>query len=238
MALGHFSKRPLFLQVRDALAERMVRGVWKPGTAMPNEIELAREYGVSTGTMRKALEVLEGERLISRQQGRGTFVNDQTAGEFAKRFTNIHAEGGERISGTVELGEFDRMTATEAQCERLRLQINDAVFHMKCVRVHRGQPYMVEEVFLPARLFPGFIADSVDHDIVALAQQHGLLMGRAEERISTASAPPAVARTLGIAPSTPIIVLDRVIYTLDGTPIEWRLAQCHFREQYYLASLN
>ena len=49
------SSRSLYLQVRDALAERIAKGAWRPGALIPNEGELAREFGVSPGTMRKAL---------------------------------------------------------------------------------------------------------------------------------------------------------------------------------------
>ena len=71
-----FSKRPLYLQVRDALAARIAAREWKPHVAVPNESDLAREFGVSAGTMRKALELMRQERLLTRRQGRGTFVND------------------------------------------------------------------------------------------------------------------------------------------------------------------
>src|SRR5262245_36034582 len=61
------SKRALYLQVWDALAERITSGAWKPGTAVPNESDLAREFGVSLGTMRKALELMEARRLVTRR---------------------------------------------------------------------------------------------------------------------------------------------------------------------------
>jgi GntR family transcriptional regulator len=70
MPTSHFSTRPLYLQLRDALAERVAAGEWKPGTAIPNESDLAREFGVSAGTMRKALDLLEDEHLVTRRQGR------------------------------------------------------------------------------------------------------------------------------------------------------------------------
>ena len=57
MASYSFSTRPLYLQLRDALAERIATRQWQPGTCIPNEHELAREFGVSTGTMRKALGI-------------------------------------------------------------------------------------------------------------------------------------------------------------------------------------
>ena len=59
--------------------ERIGKGDWKPGMAIPNEVDLAREFGISSGTMRKALDLLETERVLSRKQGRGTFVNDHSS---------------------------------------------------------------------------------------------------------------------------------------------------------------
>ena len=76
MASHSFSTKPLYLQLRDALSERVATGQWQPGACIPNEHELAREFNVSTGTMRKALGIMEDEHLIARRQGRGTFVND------------------------------------------------------------------------------------------------------------------------------------------------------------------
>ena len=71
-----FFTQPLYLQLRDALAERIARGEWKPGIAIPGEGDLARQLGVSKGTVRKSLDLLESEGLLSRRQGRGTFVID------------------------------------------------------------------------------------------------------------------------------------------------------------------
>ena len=67
--------RPLYLQVRDNLVERIGDGKWAIGAIMPNEIALAREFGISAGTVRKALDLMETEQLIERKQGRGTFVS-------------------------------------------------------------------------------------------------------------------------------------------------------------------
>jgi GntR family transcriptional regulator len=53
-----FLNRPLYLQVRDVLAERIVSGDLLPGSAIPSETDLAREIGVSAGTVRKALQLM------------------------------------------------------------------------------------------------------------------------------------------------------------------------------------
>jgi GntR family transcriptional regulator len=99
MASKPLSTRPLYILLRDALADRIADGQLKPGAALASEGDLAREFGVSPGTMRKALDLLESERLITRRQGRGTFVNDQLSDELSQRFMSIRGPDGERILG-------------------------------------------------------------------------------------------------------------------------------------------
>ena len=117
---SRFSTRPLYLQVRDALGERIAGGEWKPSTAIPNEGDLARQFGVSPGTMRKALDLLEAERLLTRRQGRGTFVNDQSSEELAVRYSNIRGKDGAHVAGEVELLDIAEAAVSEAECMRLR----------------------------------------------------------------------------------------------------------------------
>jgi GntR family transcriptional regulator len=242
MAAISLSSRPLYLQLRDALAERIATGEWKPHSAIPNEGDLAREFGVSPGTMRKALDLLEGQHLVTRRQGRGTFVNDQGSEELTNRFRSIRGADDEPITAQIRSAEITEGTANEAECERLRLRAQDAVYRIRRVRLRQDQPFMVENVAMPAALFPGLTADKsgAAHDdaIMVLAQQHGLLLGKAEERLTIDAAAPEVAAVLGIAPAAPIVVLDRIMRTLDGRPIEWRVGRCHLAGNYYLAEMR
>src|SRR6266487_1979738 len=130
MSPGRLSNRPLYLQLRDALAGRIAGGEWKPGSAIPNESDLAREFGVSAGTMRKALDLMEAERLLTRRQGRGTFVNDQSSDELAARFSNIRGPDGKRVCGQVASAEIAHGPANEMECTRLRLAPEDRVYRV------------------------------------------------------------------------------------------------------------
>ena len=73
--------------------------------------------------------------------------------------------------------------------------------------------------------------------ITLLAQQYGVLLGKAEERISIGQAPQSEAESLGITGSAPVMVLDRIVQTLDGRPVEWCMAWCHLADEYYRADI-
>lgn len=231
--------RPLYLQVHDVIAQRVAAGEWRPGTSLPNEIELAREYAVSIGTIRKALDIMEGERIVTRQQGRGTFVVDPTSDDLSVRFINVWDAAGARVPGEVEVINLSEGPADEQECARLQLRTEEVVYRIRSVRRHENWPYMVEQVSMPAPLFPDLLrTNGFPQDISALAQAHGFMLGKAEERISLRPAPAEVAEALRVEPESPLIVLDRVMMTLDGRRIEWRVAQCHLVANYYLAQIT
>ena len=238
-AVGRFSTRPLYLQVKDTLIQRILAGAWKPGAAIPNEIDLSRELGISVGTVRKALDEMEGERLISRRQGRGTFVIDQTSDECAIRFSNIRDPDGTRIAGSVQSCEIVAATASEAEARTLYLRGGDPVFRLHRVRVHDDRPFMIEDSTIPQARFPGLAQESeISSSIVVLAHRYGVLLARAEEMISVATADQVAAAALKVAEGTPLLKLDCVVYAIDGRPIEWRVARCHLRDMYYMTEIH
>jgi GntR family transcriptional regulator len=239
MAAVCLSNRPLYVQVRDAVAERIASGTWKIGVAIPNEGDLARQFGVSVGTVRKALGLLEGQHILTRQQGRGTFVKDRGSEAATNRFQSIRSVDGKPIADKVESAEIIESMAGQPERDRLGLETHDPVYRIRRVRLRQDRPFMVEEVTLPAALFPG-LAENNGHSlgIALLAQQYGLLLGKAEERLTIAAAAPGVAAALGVAPAAPIVVLDRIMRTLEGRPIEWRIGQCRLDEDYYLAEMR
>ncbi len=208
-AVGRFSTRPLYLQVKDMLVQRIVAGAWKPGAAIPNEIELSRELGISVGTVRKALDEMESERLISRRQGRGTFVIDQTSDECAIRFSNIRDPDGIRIAGEVQSCEVVPAVANATEAQMLQLRSGEPVLRLRRVRVHDEHPLMVEESTVPQARFPGLAQDSdIPPSIVVLAHRYGVLLARAQEKIGVTAAEGEVAGDLKVAKGTPLLKLE------------------------------
>jgi GntR family transcriptional regulator len=238
-AVGRFSTRPLYLQVKDMLVQRIVAGAWKPGAAIPNEIELSRELGISVGTVRKALDEMEGERLISRRQGRGTFVIDQTSDECAIRFSNLRDPDGIRIAGDIKSCETVAATASESEARLLQLRGGEPVFRMHRVRTHDGLPFMIEDSTVPQSRFPGLAQESeIPSSIVVLAHRFGVLLARAEERIGVTEAKGELAEALEVPVGTPLLKLETVVFAIDGRPIEARVCCCHLRANHYMTEIN
>lgn len=230
------ARDPLYLQVCELLTRQIASGVWKPNTTLPNELELARGLGVSSGTVRKALERLEADKLVLRRQGRGTFVVDQTTPEAASRFDRLHHGNGDHISWRATLIEQGSGEATPSEQELLRIQPGEPVSRKRRLLSTASRPFAVEEACMVIGRLPGLRADEVgDWCLTALAQRHGVHLARACEEVRALAASQEVATLLSILPGTTLMRLDRIITAVDGAPIEWRRASCHVRDEYYLA---
>jgi GntR family transcriptional regulator len=234
-----FSTRPLYLQVRDALADRIARREWQPGAILPNEVELSRQLQVSQGTVRKALSELEIEHLVTRRQGRGTFVNDLTRNDAARRFSHLRGPDNRPVASFVGHYHVRVEPADDKERARLKLEAGGRVLRIRRIRSIQQKPFMLEDIVMPAARFPGLERQADPPPMIsALAQQFGLLLGGAEERISITHADHDVADALSVAPGTPLLHLDRLIHLTDGPPIQWRLAHCHLKDQHYFVEMG
>lgn len=230
--------RPLYLQVRDVLVQRIVVGHWKPGATLPNETQLAQQLGISIGTVRKALDLMEVERIVTRRQGRGTFVNDYASAETTFPFSMFHNSEGQRISGVKHGRSISREPAGAEEAARLGLRRGDEVIRIDRVRSHQDQTFMTEVCLLPAKLFARFPEEFGSYRLSALAQLNSILVGRADERVDIAAATSQHAADLNVAEGTPLLRLDRVIFSDHEDALEWRVAYCFMRNERYLVRFN
>lgn len=233
------SRRPLYLQVRDHFVDLIASGEWQPGGFIGSESELAQNLSISVGTIRKALDTLEGEGLISRQQGRGTIVVDQRCEHVGTRLSNLRVGDGERVSGTVLTHTMTVVSADAQTAKRLHIAVGEEVYCADRVRQFRGHRFMYERMFMPKRLFPN-MKDSdfaLPRLVVEAARQHNMLVGKANERVSIACSDAKIAEALGISVGKPLLLLDRVTISVQGRPLEWRIAHCDLQEKYYMADI-
>lgn len=230
--------RPLYLQVRDALVARVTAGEWKPGGALPNEIHLAREMQISIGTVRKALDIMVGERIVTRHQGRGTFVNDFAASDAPSLFSTIFNSAEQPFSGEKRVKSMVRVPAGDEHASRLGLRTDDEVIRIERLRFHEGTCFMIETCFLPAKFYNRFPDDGARSRISALAQLNGFVVGRAVEQVGIVLADEDDAKKLEIAQNTPLLRLDRRVFSNLEHILEWRVARCFLRNERYLVHFN
>lgn len=97
-------------QVAMSIGRRVVRGEWQPGRALPPEDVLSRELGVSRSSLREAIKLLAGKRLVQSSPRRGTVVRPR--GDWNLFDADVlawHREGRLSADFVRELFELRRM---------------------------------------------------------------------------------------------------------------------------------
>ncbi|KAB2919242.1 MAG: GntR family transcriptional regulator [Hyphomicrobiaceae bacterium] len=228
-----FQVRPLYLQVRDAVLERIKDGKLRPGGLLPSELDLHRELGVSLGTLRKALGVLENEQLIVREPGRGTFVRSHHAGRALDRFNPVRGADGTPLRGQVKTGKAKLGSPRNWERAALRLEPGDQVVRFERTRYVEERPYAYELLCLSDRRFPGLAQRaSIPDELEELAQAWGVLVARAEGKVRAVAAPPAAAAALSLSDHTVVLSLERVAFDTDDNPVEAMTAYFDLRNEY------
>ncbi|MBV1695764.1 MAG: GntR family transcriptional regulator [Hyphomicrobiales bacterium] len=232
--------RPLYAKARDTLLERIRSGVWRPGQAIPNEFEIAAELGVSQGTARKALDALAGAGLLVRRQGRGTFVVEHTPDDVLFRFFHFYQDDGRPVRPDSTSVRCIRRTGTAEELAALALADGAPVLLIERVRTRDGRPFITEAIVLPAELFADLGNSApIPNTLYDLFQKKfGVLVGRADERITAVAASPADAAVLGVAEGAPLLRIARIAFDIDDRPIELRTSICRLDGLHYLARLK
>lgn len=220
------ASEPLYKRAEAAMVERIVDREWRPGMRLPNEFELAAEFGVSQGTIRKALVSLEQRGLLSRSPGRGTTVTRNTPEASLFAFFRLRDAGG-AMAVPEPLSERIRRRAANAVERALLDDVGPEVYELRRVRQHRGVAFAVERMSLSASICDGMERDApLPNSLYPYLQERfGLAIMRAEEAISAVAARPREARLLGVAPGAPLLNVDRRARDLSDRVVELRSSQ-------------
>jgi GntR family transcriptional regulator len=232
--------RPLYRQVYDIMVRKVAQGVWRPGASLPSEQNLAKEMGVSQGTMRKVLDALTAENLLERRQGKGTFIAENTQERTLFRFFRIARPGGKRMTPE-RVDETVKLRASRAiERTKLGLARTDKVVEIVRTRHIEKVPSIHETIVLPAPLFPGIEKrPSLPNSLYSIYQSdYGLNIVATHEELSAQLATAADQEELGIPKGGPILVIERLAVSLQDQKVEWRISRVRSSDLVYAVTLN
>ena len=237
------SFRPLYLQIKDLLVRSLETGEWRPGEAIASELVLAARFGVSQGTVRKAIDALAADNLVVRRQGKGTFVATHTEeAQSSFRFLRIRQDDGGAELPASRLIDLRRGKASAEVARLLELKPGDPVVVVRRVLEWGGRAVIVDDITLPAALFRGLsrakLASYAGSMYGFFETRFGVRMLNAQERIKAVPADPATAEVLGLPPGTPLLAVDRVAFTYGGRPVEYRRGLCATGAHHYFNALG
>lgn len=231
---------PLYRQIKTLLLQSLESGEWRPGETIPSEAELATRFGVSQGTVRKAIDELAMENLLIRRQGKGTFVASHDDPRAFFRFLRLVPLSGNRETSRSIPLECWRAKAGPESARMLELSIGAPIVILRRVLQFSGKPVVVDEIYLPGEIFGTLTLDTLREHQGSLyslfESQFGVRMIRAEERIRAVPADKTSADLLGVGEGSPLLSVERISFSYGDKPVEWRRGlystaeHCYFNE--------
>ena len=220
---------PLYQQIKALILQSLEAGEWKPGEAIPSEIDLAARFRVSQGTVRKAIDELAAENLVVRRQGKGTFVATHVEQHVQYRFLRLMPDNGDLDSeGPAQRNvlECRRVRASAEIARALALRSGDPVIQVRRVLSFGGVPTILEDLWLPGTAFKGLSADQVagyhGPTYAMFEVEFGVRMVRAEEKVRAVAADAQQALLLKVEKNAPLLSVERIAYTYNDVPMELR----------------
>lgn len=239
---------PLYQQIKTLILQSLQAGEWRPAEAIPSEMELAARFGVSQGTVRKAIDELASDNLLVRRQGKGTFVTTHTARQVQTRFLRLvpdspmeaplsdadssdtYSSNGKNILVRRTITACNRQRATTDIAKALNLKAGDAVVYIQRVLSYpvgdRSVPTILEDIWLSGAPFKGLnlerLAGSNAPMYAMFEAEFGVNLVRAIEKIRAVNPAENEAKLLQVNTSEPLLRVERIAYTYNDTPIEVR----------------
>jgi GntR family transcriptional regulator len=217
---------PLYAQLADVLRELINGEKLGPGSRLPSEPELVARYGVSRATSAKALDVLEREGLVQREQGRGTFVRDTVLERplpeltgFTEHVTKAGYEPGQRLLSV------ERARAEEVGSLASPFEADFEVVVVRRVRLVDGEPVGLHRTVLPAVLASriGFVEERLRREQLSLYGQlrkHGIELAWAEEHLQARLATEEEAHLLEVPAGEALINVRRFSHDRQNRLVE------------------
>jgi len=233
---------PLYQQIKGLITRELQAGLWKPGEAIPSELELAARFKVSQGTVRKAIDELASENLLVRRQGKGTFVATHSERQIQYRFLRLEPDDGVARDMERRLIDCRRQRAPADVARLLEAKSGDAMVQLRRLLLSQGRPVVLDEIWLPGSLFKGLtaerLADYKGPMYGMFETEFGVRMIRAEEKIRAVAADAAVAQWLGVDAGAPLLSVERLSFTYGDRPVELRRGLYRTEQHFYRNALS
>ena len=215
------SPEPLWRQAADLIAHQIATGRLGAGGRIPAERDLLIQLSISRVTLRRALQTLVDEGVLTASHGRGWYVSADVPKEFPNTLESF-SETAARLGLTPS---SDVLRAAEApatldEAEELGIAAGSPLFHLDRIRRLDGVPVAVDMSFFAASMRPDTTGvDFRTASLFALLIGAGVDLARGETTIEARAAEPALAHHLDIEVGKPILVMRQTVFDSAGRPL-------------------
>ena len=196
----------------------------KPGDKMPTEAELTRRFAISRPAMREALKLLEQDRVIYVEHGRGRFVSPLAAVKVDRPITAF--ESVTEMTRQYGYDTTTRLLAAEEQpadatvAGKLGLAEGDGVLRLEKLRILGDLPILYSIEFLPRAILPPDLAGTDWHgSLLDILDRRSQRPRMSAATVSAVPLPEDAGIRYGLAGVGPALLITEICYNPAGVPV-------------------
>jgi len=223
-----------YQQISEKIRKKIVNGNFKAGGLLPDQNKLARDFGTTRITIRKAIQALIIEGIVYTKRGAGTFVRkdymqnlDDMGNAIDKPLGTTHTHPNKKVTSKV-LSLNARLPTNEEQSS-LMISSTEPVYVIERVRYIDNKVYSYEHTIMPTAVAE-ITEDVLHHSIYQyLADECHLTITGSHRIVRAAKATQKDVEAMGVEKDEPVLVIEQVSYLEDGEPFEF--SESHFPYQ-------
>ncbi|WP_437082263.1 GntR family transcriptional regulator [Streptomyces sp. enrichment culture] len=235
-AVGGGKAVPRYLQIAEDIVQQIRAGALQPGDQVPSEAEMVERYGVSGGTIRKAMTEIRASGLVDTRHGKGSYVKARppVRHRSSDRFRRSLRRGGkaaylaesEQSGATAKVSVIfiGPMEAPEDIAQRLDVEPGTQILARRRLYFRNGTPVETATSYLPwdvVKDIPELFAENPGGGgIYARLEDHGHVFAEFVETLQARPAAKAEASELALSPGAPVVHLLRNAVTETGRVVE------------------
>lgn len=221
--LDKSSSIPIYVQLEEAIKEKIKKREYLPGEELPTERELTEFFGVSRMTIRQAITNLVHKGILYRIPGKGAFVSKEV---IEKKLEIESFSEDMRKRGLIPGSNiicFEKITPDEEIIEKLQLTKDDKVYFLNRLRLANNEPMAIEYCYLPEKFFPNIVKyNMVNCSLYTIMkEEYNVHFNYMKQSVKAASiikrdAEMLLGKSKGFG-----LVSERMIYNIEEVPIEY-----------------
>jgi len=224
----HAERLPAYLQIANAISDRIASGLYSAGDQLPTEAQLRVEFAVSPMTVRRAIGLLLDRGLVTTTQGKGTFVRGLDLGEAVFRLQELTDQWVEDASVEVRLLELSIRPAPQRAALALQCEVGAPTVFLRRLLLRRGLPLMYQQEHVVYDEHRPLVESQLQitslEGLLRAAPGEGLPSGQLS--IEAVSLSAEAAELLEVPPGSPAFCLQQSFFDATGHPVSWGWFLC------------
>lgn len=220
-AINPASPVPLYFQIAESLEEAIEHGSLEPGGRLDNEIALAKQFGVSRPTIRKAIAMLANQGLVVRRRGSGTVVVPHPVKRrsgYSSLFDDLKSAGRQPTTQVLSIRD---LSAPPNVAQMLGLADGQTVTSIERLRFADGSPLAIMHNYLPLSHGSITAEDLESRGLYELLRLRGQHPHVTNQSISARSATSEEVKLLHAPAKSTLLTVSAISFDFAGRPLEF-----------------